>query len=145
MKEVVCQDIGNLRAIGEEILQAFPDERIFAFYGSMGAGKTTLIKALCSILGVPDMVNSPTFALIHEYRSVSGIPVFHFDFYRISSIREVFDFGYEEYFYGGAYCMLEWPEKVKELLPDHFVYIRIEEIPGGARKITYGSTTTGLY
>jgi tRNA threonylcarbamoyladenosine biosynthesis protein TsaE len=144
MKVVYCRDQNNLGYIGREILTSFPGERIFAFYGNMGAGKTTFIKAMCRELGVSDMVNSPTFALIHEYRSDAGLRIYHFDFYRISSIREVYDFGYEDYFFGGAYCMLEWPEKVQELLPASHVYIHLEELAGGERKITYERRTTGL-
>lgn len=100
---------------------------IFAFYGQMGAGKTTFIKALCRELGVADDVNSPTFTIVNEYRAAKGFPVYHFDFYRINKISEAYDIGMDEYFGGDGLCLIEWPEKIREILPDDcfqvFVYV----------------------
>ncbi len=127
MKERNCKDLSELPLLAAELLSRYPDQRIFAFFGAMGAGKTTFIQHLCSHLGVIDPVNSPTFALINEYRNVDGNPVYHFDFYRIKNITEVMDIGYENYFYSGHYCFIEWPEKVIELLPENCVYVKIEE------------------
>lgn len=112
--------------------------RVFAFYGKMGAGKTTFIKALCDVLQVDDVVNSPTFAIVNEYSSalLQG-PVFHFDFYRIRRLEEAYDIGIDDYFYSGAPCLIEWPELIEELLPDDVVRIGIEELPDGTRRITW--------
>ncbi len=107
------------------MLDENPSGRIFAFYGQMGAGKTTFIKAICSELGVSDIVQSPTFSIINEYKTLAGESVFHFDFYRIRSIIEVFDIGYEDYLYSGNYCFIEWPELVESLLPENTVRIYI--------------------
>ncbi len=100
--------------------------RVIAFYGKMGAGKTTFIKAFCNILGVEDEVNSPTFALINQYFAGKET-IFHFDFYRIKSVEEAFDFGYEDYFYSGNYCLVEWPEMIENLLPEDFIKVQIIE------------------
>ena len=111
--------------------------RVFLFYGSMGAGKTTFIKALCKALGVEDEVNSPTFAIVNEYRSESTAElIYHFDFYRIKKVEEVYDLGYEDYFYSGALCFIEWPELIEELLPEDTKKISIEENNDGERIIT---------
>jgi tRNA threonylcarbamoyladenosine biosynthesis protein TsaE len=117
--------VHDLSKVAHELLNQFSEQRVFALHGPMGAGKTTLIKALCNELGVDDVVVSPTFALINEYRIKNGEPVYHFDFYRINSLSEVFDMGYEEYFYSGHYCFVEWPEKIEQLLPAGIVYINI--------------------
>jgi tRNA threonylcarbamoyladenosine biosynthesis protein TsaE len=106
-------------------LQAFPDSRVFAFFGSMGAGKTTFIKAICAELGVEDIVQSPTFSIINEYKTRSGESIYHFDFYRIKKIGEVFDIGYEDYLYSGNYCFIEWPELIGPLLPDDTIRVHI--------------------
>ena len=124
--EMRCESVSGLKAVAEVLLKAHPQERVFAFSGSMGAGKTTFIKVLCETLGVVDEVNSPTFALVNEYRRTDGGAVFHFDFYRINKITEALDIGYELYFYGGDYCLIEWPEKITELLPENCVYVRIQ-------------------
>jgi tRNA threonylcarbamoyladenosine biosynthesis protein TsaE len=110
---------------------------VVAFFGKMGVGKTTLIKALCNQLGVEDVVSSPTFALVNEYLTEKEESVFHFDFYRIESIEEVFDIGYEEYIYSGNFCFIEWPEMMVELLPESYVYLTIEENDDGTRVISY--------
>jgi tRNA threonylcarbamoyladenosine biosynthesis protein TsaE len=107
--------------------------RIFAFYGKMGSGKTTFIKSLCEELGVTDAINSPTFAIVNEYEDRDGNTIYHFDFYRIKSLAEVYNMGYEEYFYSNAYCFLEWPELVEELLPEEHIRVDIEEDADGKR------------
>ena len=109
--------------------------KIFAFYGKMGTGKTTFIKSLCEELGVEDTINSPTFAIVNEYENRDANTIFHFDFYRIKSIAEVYNMGYEEYFYSSAYCFIEWPELIEELLPEEHIRVDITEGDDGARTI----------
>lgn len=119
-------------------VRAIDQSTVFAFYGKMGAGKTTFIKAVCEALGVTDVVNSPTFSIVNEYRSdTTGELIYHFDFYRIQRLEEVYDMGYEDYFYSGALCFIEWPELVEELLPGDAVKVQIEEQPDGSRTITF--------
>lgn len=101
------------------------ESNIFAFYGKMGAGKTTFIKAICKALGVKDIVNSPTFTIINEYRSSRGFPIYHFDFYRINRLQEAFDIGTEDYFAGNGLCLIEWPEKIAEILPEDHIKVTI--------------------
>ena len=108
---------------------------IFAFYGKMGTGKTTFIKSLCEELGVEDTINSPTFAIVNEYEDREANTIFHFDFYRIKSLTEVYNMGYEEYFYSNAYCFIEWPELVEELLPEEHIRVDITEDVDGSRTI----------
>lgn len=120
----------------EQLISAFPEVRVFAFYGELGAGKTTFIKEICRQLNVIDIVSSPTFALIHEYSNYKGETVYHFDFYRIEKPEEALDIGFEEYFYSENYCLIEWPENVQELLPEHCVHVKIRENDEGNRKIT---------
>lgn len=128
--EAVIDNIGQLHEVARNLIVTFKDERFFAFFGKMGVGKTTLIKEMCDVLGVVDVVCSPTFAIINEYSTVFDESVFHFDFYRLKSINEAYDIGYEEYFYSGCYCFTEWTEKVEELLPDHYVRVEMEEHEG---------------
>lgn len=116
----------DLMVVAKKLLLNFKDERIFAFYGKMGAGKTTFIQAICRALGSTDNITSPTFAIINEYSTSYNEPVFHFDFYRIKNISEAFDLGYEDYFYSGNYCCIEWPEMIEDLLPENIVKVRIE-------------------
>jgi tRNA threonylcarbamoyladenosine biosynthesis protein TsaE len=125
----------SLDDIARQLLDAFPDKRIFAFYGEMGAGKTTFIKALCRALHVSDVTSSPSFGLIHEYHTGEGNSVFHFDFYRIETVEEVFDIGYEEYMFSGDYCFLEWPEMVESILPEDTVRLAISVAEGGIREL----------
>ncbi len=132
-----AKDVESLPGIAKRILEATNGLNVFAFYGKMGAGKTTFIKAFCKTLDVIDEVNSPTFSIINEYFTSSDDSIYHFDFYRIKKIEEVFDIGYEEYIYSNNYCFLEWPELITELLPPSFVYISIEESGDGERKISY--------
>ncbi|MBR4369058.1 MAG: tRNA (adenosine(37)-N6)-threonylcarbamoyltransferase complex ATPase subunit type 1 TsaE [Prevotella sp.] len=124
-------------------------QRVVAFYGSMGAGKTTFIRALCEELGVTDVVTSPTFAIVNEYEvdssSITRHPspityppasIFHFDFYRIKRLEEVYDMGYEDYFYGSSLCLIEWPELIEELLPDDCLRVNIRMLDDGSREIS---------
>ena len=114
---------------------------VIAFYGKMGAGKTTFIKALCEELGVEDVITSPTFAIVNEYSLPLGGrlegALYHFDFYRIKKIEEVYDMGYEDYFYSGNLCLIEWPELIEDLLPEEALRVTIEEQPDGSRTITW--------
>ncbi len=127
----------DLPLVAAKILEEMPSERIFAFYGNMGTGKTTLIKAFCQTLGSKDVVSSPTFSLVNEYEDNHGDSLYHFDFYRIKQIGEVYDMGFEEYIYSGNYCFLEWPERILELLPETYVYVSIEVGEDEVRKISY--------
>lgn len=119
-----------------EFIRAMGDNTVFAFHGDIGAGKTTFIKAICENLGVSDTINSPTFAIVNEYRSDSGELIYHFDFYRINKIEEVFDFGYEDYFYSGSLCFIEWPEKVDTLLPKDTVNVYVKVQEDGSREVS---------
>jgi len=121
-----------------QVLQAFSDKRIFAFVGEMGVGKTTFIKELCKELGVKDNVSSPTFSIVNEYLAGEGSKVYHFDFYRIKSLEEAFDLGYEDYLYSNSYCFIEWSEKINELLPNDVV--TIEMFKEGEKRIILAST-----
>ncbi|HOD69282.1 MAG TPA: tRNA (adenosine(37)-N6)-threonylcarbamoyltransferase complex ATPase subunit type 1 TsaE [Bacteroidaceae bacterium] len=132
--EITCLD--KIDETAREFIGQMGNHTIFAFYGKMGAGKTTFIKAVCRELGVEDNVNSPSFAIINEYRSTAiAKPIYHFDFYRIKKIDEVFDLGYEEYFYSDALCFIEWPELIEELLPEEAKKITITENSDGSRTI----------
>jgi tRNA threonylcarbamoyladenosine biosynthesis protein TsaE len=123
--EIVIKDKKHLDSAAEKFLKHLGENRIFAFYGAMGAGKTTIIKAICKALGAIDIVSSPTFTLVNEYKTTRGETLYHIDFYRINKINEVFDFGIEEYLTGDAYCFMEWPELVEEILPPETVTVRI--------------------
>jgi len=136
-KSISVKNLNELPDVAATILKDIGDHRVVALFGKMGAGKTTLIKELCKTLGVADVVSSPTFALINEYLSGKEEQVFHFDFYRINSIEEVYDIGYEEYIYSGRFCFIEWPEMIMELLPESYVYLKIDEAGDGTREITY--------
>lgn len=137
MKSLRITSLDNIDEVAKEFVNLMGDDTIFAFYGKMGAGKTTFIKALCKALGVEEEVNSPTFAIVNEYRSESTAElIYHFDFYRIKKVEEVFDLGYEDYFYSGALCFIEWPELIEELLPEDTKKISIEENNDGERIIT---------
>lgn len=118
-------DLEQVRPAAQEILDNAGTHRVFAFYGELGAGKTTLIKAICKILGVESNVTSPTFSIVNEYISTQGQQIYHFDFYRIRDIREAYDLGYENYFFSGHYCFIEWPEKISALLDFPHAEIRI--------------------
>lgn len=132
--EIKITSLDNIHDVARQFIQAMGDNTVFAFYGKMGAGKTTFIKAVCEELGVTDVINSPTFSIINEYRSeTTGELIYHFDFYRINKVEEAFDFGYEDYFYSGALCFIEWPELIEELLPIDAIKICIEEQEDGNR------------
>jgi tRNA threonylcarbamoyladenosine biosynthesis protein TsaE len=123
--EISIRDKRHLAQAAEKFLKHFGDKRIFAFYGAMGAGKTTIIKAICKALGAIDIVSSPTFTLVNEYRTSGGESLYHIDFYRIKKQEEVFDFGIEEYLDGESYCFMEWPELIEEILPEGTINVRI--------------------
>jgi tRNA threonylcarbamoyladenosine biosynthesis protein TsaE len=134
---ITIKDLDHIEDVAREFIGLMGDDTVFAFYGKMGAGKTTFIKALCKLLGVEDEVNSPTFAIINEYRSETTAElIYHFDFYRIKKLEEVYDLGYEDYFYSGALCFIEWPELVEELLPLDAKKVTITENSDGSRTIT---------
>ena len=116
----------ELYGVAEQLVNSFKNERVFSFYGKMGAGKTTFIQAVCKVLGSDDNVTSPTFAIINEYNTAELDSIFHFDFYRIKDIEEAFDLGYEDYIYSGSYCLIEWPEMIEPLLPENMVEVKIE-------------------
>ncbi|HKI89321.1 MAG TPA: tRNA (adenosine(37)-N6)-threonylcarbamoyltransferase complex ATPase subunit type 1 TsaE [Draconibacterium sp.] len=116
----------GLKKAAKKLISEFPDQRVFAFYGKMGAGKTTFIQSICRNLGTTDNITSPTFALINEYKTPENNSLFHFDFYRIKDLEEAFDLGYEDYFYSGNYCFIEWPERIEPLLPENVVEVKIE-------------------
>ena len=133
---ITIKDLDHIEEAAREFIGQMGDDTVIAFYGKMGAGKTTFIKALCKLLGVEDEVNSPTFAIINEYRSQTTAElIYHFDFYRIKKLEEVYDLGYEDYFYSGALCFIEWPELVEELLPLDAKKVTITENSDGSRTI----------
>ena len=136
--ELRIDNIDSIREAARQFVAATGENTVFAFYGKMGAGKTTFIKAVCEELGVEDVITSPTFAIVNEYRSdTTGELIYHFDFYRIQKIEEVYDMGYEDYFYSGALCFIEWPELIEELLPEEAVKVTIEENADGSRIVRF--------
>ena len=124
--KIIIRDKRHLHSAARELINHTGDNKILAFYGAMGSGKTTIIKVICEILGATDIVTSPTFTLVNEYKTSTGESLFHFDFYRIKKTEEVFDFGIEEYFASDSYCFMEWPELVEDILPPGTVRIKIE-------------------
>ena len=136
MQTIQIKSLETIREAAKAFIAAMDDRTVFAFYGAMGAGKTTFIKALCEELGVEDVINSPTFAIVNEYRSeTTGELIYHFDFYRLNKLSEAEDIGTEDYFYSGALCFIEWPEKIDELLPGDVVNVRIAENADGSRTV----------
>ncbi|MFV0536315.1 MAG: tRNA (adenosine(37)-N6)-threonylcarbamoyltransferase complex ATPase subunit type 1 TsaE [Dysgonomonas sp.] len=134
--EIKIESLDKIDEAAIEFIKTMGDNTVFAFRGEMGAGKTTFIKAICENIGVSDTINSPTFAIVNEYRSDSAELIYHFDFYRINKIEEVFDFGYEDYFYSGSLCFIEWPELIEDLLPKDTVNVRIKALEDGTREVT---------
>ncbi len=134
MTEIIIRSLDKIADAAREFVQHIGDRRVFAFYGGMGAGKTTFIKAICDELGVTDTVTSPTFAIVNEYASSHG-PVYHFDFYRIIRLAEVMDLGFDDYAYSGNICLMEWPELIEELLPEDTVSVYIEPQEDGTRVV----------
>ncbi len=137
--EIKIKSIEEIAVAAKEFVAAMGERKVFAFYGKMGAGKTTFIKAVCEELGVEDVINSPTFAIVNEYVDGKGEPVYHFDFYRIKNQQEVMDLGYEDYVYSGHVCFMEWPELIENLLPDDAVKVTIEEEIDGGRVLVVDS------
>ena len=135
--EIKNQSLDQIHEAAKEFIAAMGENTVFALYGKMGAGKTTFVKAVCEELGVTDVITSPTFAIVNEYRSEDTAElIYHFDFYRINKLEEVYDMGYEDYFYSGALCFIEWPELVEELLPGNTIKVSIEEQKDGTRTVT---------
>lgn len=139
MKTIEIESLATIDRAATEFVGLMGDNTVFAFHGEMGAGKTTFIKAICEKLGVEDVINSPTFAIINEYRANTGELVYHFDFYRIKNESEAQDFGSEDYFYSGSICLIEWPEKVESLLPHDTVHVTIKETDNGKRQVSIGN------
>ena len=151
MITIKIQDIDHIREAAREFIEHIGEHRVFAFYGKMGAGKTTFVKAICEELGVDDVITSPTFAIINEYTATlptaaanssfftlhSSLQIYHFDFYRIKKLEEVYDMGYEDYFYSGALCFIEWPELIEDILPDDAVRVNIVEQEDGSRGVSF--------
>lgn len=135
--KIYIKSLDDIKSAASQFIDNMGQSTIFAFYGKMGAGKTTFIKAICENLGVEDVITSPTFALINEYTDGEGDPVYHFDFYRIKKIDEVYDMGYEDYFYSGHLCLIEWPELIEDLLPDDAVKVTISVDDDGTRTVEF--------
>ena len=135
--EIRIENLSSLQSAAEEFIKQIGERRFFAFYGKMGAGKTTFISAVCEALGVRDVINSPTFAIVNEYLSGSGELIYHFDFYRIKNIGEALDIGYYDYIDSGCLCFMEWPELIESILPDDTVKVYIEEEADGSRLIKF--------
>ena len=141
--EIKIQSIETIRESAREFIENMGEHKVFAFYGKMGAGKTTFVKAVCEELGVDDVITSPTFAIVNEYEAkpqtsnLKPQTIYHFDFYRIKKLEEVYDMGYEDYFYSGALCFIEWPELIEDLLPDDAVKVSIEENADSTRTVKF--------
>lgn len=132
---ITINSLSELPAVAEKVIAFAADQKIFLFYGDLGAGKTTFIKALCKELGVTEHATSPTFSIVNEYAARSN-KIFHFDFYRLKNQNEALDMGYEEYFYSGNYCFIEWPEKIPDLIPPHYLKIEIKVLADQSRELT---------
>ncbi len=139
MTTLKIKNLEQINNTAQQFIKQIGNRKIFAMHGAMGVGKTTFIKAVCEELGVTDVINSPTFAIINEYRSAKNDTIYHFDFYRIEDVQEAYDFGYEDYFYSNAYCFIEWPEKVESILPTDTVNLYFKENDDGSRTIAFDS------
>ena len=136
--EIKINSLADINEAAKQFIENMGDGKVFAFYGKMGAGKTTFIKAICEELGVDDVITSPTFAIVNEYQSATtGDSIYHFDFYRIKKLEEVYDMGYEDYFYSGSLCFLEWPELIDDLLPEDATKVTIEATDDGGRGVKF--------
>ena len=136
--EIKINSLADINEAAKQFIENMGDGKVFAFYGKMGAGKTTFIKAICEELGVDDVITSPTFAIVNEYQSATtGDSIDHFDFYRIKKLEEVYDMGYEDYFYSGSLCFLEWPELIDDLLPEDATKVTIEATDDGGRVVKF--------
>jgi tRNA threonylcarbamoyladenosine biosynthesis protein TsaE len=133
---LIINHLNELSSAAKALLNFAGDQQLFIFEGEMGAGKTTFIKALCEELGVKETVSSPTFSIVNEYEA-AGRVIYHFDFYRIKNLQEAYDIGYEEYFYSGNICLIEWPERIAELLPEHYIKVQIEALSPDQRAFTF--------
>jgi len=134
--EFILDSLSSLDFVSQKFINEMGDNKVFAFYGEMGVGKTTFIKAICQGMGVTENITSPTFSIVNEYKMGNGYPIYHFDFYRIKNIEEAYDFGYEDYFYSGDYCFIEWPELIETILPPNIVKVAITLSEGERRLIT---------
>ncbi len=132
---ITISSLEHIHEAARQFIDAMGDHKIFAFYGKMGAGKTTFIKAICEQLGVTDVINSPTFAIVNEYLDSNGYPIYHFDFYRIKKPAEVLDIGFEDYISSNNLCFMEWPELIGNFLPEETVKVKIEEQDDGSRLV----------
>ncbi len=136
--DIKIESLDRIHEAAQQFIDNMGKGNVFAFYGKMGAGKTTFIKAICECLQVDDVITSPTFSIVNEYYSNKlDDSIYHFDFYRIKKVEEVFDMGYEDYFYSGRFCFLEWPELIEGLLPKDAVKVHIMEQEDGSRLITF--------
>jgi tRNA threonylcarbamoyladenosine biosynthesis protein TsaE len=136
MKSISINSTAELQTVAQELLTFAKGETFFVFEGEMAAGKTTFIKAFCDVLGVKDVVSSPTFSIVNEYESETKL-IYHFDFYRLKTLQEAYDIGYEEYFYSPNYCLVEWPQKVEEILPDQYIKVQITIAGSTQRTFTF--------
>lgn len=135
---IKIDSLAQIQQAAQQFVAHMSNSSVYAFYGKMGAGKTTFIKAVCECLGVKDVITSPTFAIVNEYTAEKiNKPIYHFDFYRIKKLEEVYDMGYEDYFYGGGLCFLEWPELIENLLPEDVTKVTISENPDGSRTVSF--------
>ena len=135
--KIRIDSLDNIHVAAKEFIANMGTGKVFAVYGKMGAGKTTFIKAICEELGVNDVITSPTFAIVNEYTADNDTPIYHFDFYRIKKLEEVYDMGYEDYFYGGNLCLLEWPELIEDILPEDVTKVTITEQEDGTRLVEF--------
>ena len=137
MRDIVINGLGQIDDAAREFLKEIGDNRIIALYGSMGAGKTTFVTALCRVLGVEDVVNSPTFTIVNEYRTEDGEPVCHFDFYRINKLQEAVEIGLYDYLDSGCLCIMEWPENIEDLLPEETLKVYFTINPDQSRTLVW--------